>query len=195
MPSDYYNRIYKSSQEYKKEPEDLKYYYQSWKFCSDMVKNNKIKLILDIGCGPGHLPKVLNKHNNNFKYIGFDFSQVAINNASQIKNDHILFYTQDALKINYNNYINNYDKDDILISSFEFLEHVTKDVEIIKKMPKYVNFCFSVPNYDSEGHVRIYRSKLDIYKRYNKFLNIYGIIENKFSNGNIIYIFWGKIAN
>ena len=77
----YYNEIYKSSIQYKKNPKELKEYFKSWKFCSDLITKKKFNLILDIGCGPGHLPEVLSKFNNNFKYIGFDFSKVAIDMA------------------------------------------------------------------------------------------------------------------
>ena len=53
----YYDSVYSKSLRYKQRPKhpDLKHYYPSWKSACDYIKLNEIKLVIDIGCGPGHL--------------------------------------------------------------------------------------------------------------------------------------------
>lgn len=198
--NNFYNNVYLGNRIYEQNPEDLKEYFKSWKFCSDLVNKNKFKLILDIGCGPGHLPIVLNKYNTNFEYIGFDFSKVAIQMAKRKnKQKNLKFYVKNALEIKYDKYIKNKKTENILITSFEFLEHIEKDIDIISEMPKNVYFCFSVPNYDSKGHVRKFNNENEIRNRYSEYLDIYEIkktfIETEYGikNNSIIFIFWGKI--
>jgi len=73
----YYDSVYSKSLIYKQGPKhpDLKYYYPSWKLACDYIKLNKIKLVIDIGCGPGHLPLTMRDENLDVEYIGIDFHQ------------------------------------------------------------------------------------------------------------------------
>ena len=122
----YYNNVYSNSASYKLKPQELVKYYYCWKKCADYIVNNNIKLVIDIGCGPGHFPEVINKINKNldFKYLGIDFSQTAIQMCKDkfVNNNNYKFLNNDALKINYNKLVKGYKIEDVLFTSFEFME-------------------------------------------------------------------------
>lgn len=48
----------------------------------------------------------------------------------------------------------------------EVLEHLDKDIEIILKIKRNTKVYFSVPNFNSEGHVRVFKNENDIVERY-----------------------------
>ena len=56
-----------------------------------------------------------------------------------------------------------------LFICLEVLEHVENDINVIKKMCPKSEFIFSVPNYDSLGHVRLFNNENEIRERYNNF--------------------------
>lgn len=193
LNSGYYDNVFKVSTKYSKQPEEIKNYYTSWKYSYNKIKNNNIKYVIDIGCGPGHQAVVLK--NLNIDYLGIDFSTVAIEQSKNKLNNNSNFNFEcvDALKFNYIEYLklNNINIDDLIILSFEFLEHIVGDIDLLKKLPSNCKFCFGVPNYDSKGHVRYFISRQHIIDRYGKYLNIEKIIENKLNTNSIIYIIEG----
>jgi SAM-dependent methyltransferase len=168
----YYNNVYSNSASYKLKPQELVKYYYCWKKCADYIVNNNIKLVIDIGCGPGHFPEVINKINKNldFKYLGIDFSQIAIQMCKDkfVNNNNYKFLNNDALKINYNKLVNGYKIEDVLFTSFEFMEHITFDLELLELLPKKYKFNWSVPSYKCIGHVRWFNSIEEIISRYEK---------------------------
>jgi SAM-dependent methyltransferase len=197
----YYNDMYTSSTNYKLSAEEIVNYAVAWNYATDIILNNNIKLVIDIGCGPGHFPEIIKKKCN-INYIGIDFSETAISMAKEkIFDTNYTFIVADALQIDYKKMCEKYNVNEVLITSFEFLEHIEKDIDIINKLPMGYNFCFSVPNYKSIGHVRIFNNTNEIVKRYeNNFennLNIQNFKLNSFKIKNkklhIIFIFDGII--
>ena len=173
----YYDSVYSKSLRYKHPPKhpDLKHYYPSWKSACDYIKLNEIKLVIDIGCGPGHLPLTMRDENLDVEYIGIDFSSVAIKQARQrIADSNYQFIIGKAEEVDYKELISSkkYKKDEILFTSFEFLEHVEQDLKIISRLPSDIHICFSVPNYPCKGHVRFFRNTKSIVDRYKKYLTI-----------------------
>jgi 2-polyprenyl-3-methyl-5-hydroxy-6-metoxy-1,4-benzoquinol methylase len=118
---------------------------------------------LDVGCGTGDYSFELSKRN--FRVLGFDFSQYAIDKCKQkaqtldIQNVH--FYSDNIFQFSTS------EKFDLILIS-EVLEHIHDDMAILKKYSDYVKssgyIVVSVPfdqklwSYEDEhaGHVRRY---------------------------------------
>ena len=155
-------------------------YYPSWKKAYDFIKEKEIKRIIDFGCGPGHFPSLF-KNEDEIIYYGYDFSNVAIEQAKErCKNiDGISFNVMDLkeyeCKENDNFYV-----------AFEFLEHISFDLELIGKLNKGDKILFSVPNFDSPGHVRWYTSDKQIIDRFGGLLNL-----TKVARFGGIYLYYG----
>lgn len=186
--NNFYNKVYKrggSEGLYFQRAESIKHYYPTWKYSYDYLINNNIKNVIDLGCGPGHFPSLFNK-NDEIQYIGYDFSEVAIKHAvSRNKNNpNISFKVQNLDYINLS-YI------DTFYTSFEFLEHISFDLEILKKIKHGNHILFSVPNYDSKGHVRYFRSFSKIEERYSEILELSLIHEISTNSNNKIYLCHG----
>lgn len=157
----WYNEAYKASVEYRKEPEDSMY-IEVWNKALSLIKNERI---LDFGCGPGQFAKLLLKNGKRF-VKGYDFSNEAIILAQRANPQHKRsFIVKDLLKIEKTPA---YD----VVICFEVLEHITKDIEVIKKIGSGKRFIFSVPNYDYKSHVRKFETTDEILLRYNPFLDI-----------------------
>ncbi len=191
LDSSYYDKVFNTSAKYKKQPHELGSYYVLWNYAKEYIIKNNIKLVIDIGCGPGHLALVLQELD--IKYIGIDFSKVAVSQAQlKVTNPNFTFINADAIGFNYNNLISGYNIEDILVTSFEFLEHVTKDLEVIKSISPNIKCCFSVPSYNCLGHVRFFRNNHQVKERYSSVMNITNIINKHHGENKIIFIFIGK---
>lgn len=171
---EYYNNIYSTSITYKKSPKKMVKYYYCWEKCAKYIKENNIKLIIDIGCGPGHFAQVINDINKNvdFLYFGIDFSEEAIKMSQNkfIDNKKFTFICSDALKFDYKKIYKNYNISDVLFTSFEFMEHVSFDRELLNKLPKDYKYIFSIPSYDSPGHFIYFESLKEVHDRYDKYI-------------------------
>lgn len=44
----------------------------------------------------------------------------------------------------------------------EVLEHLSKDRKVLMRLPKRSRIIFSVPNFDSASHVRVFHSEEDV---------------------------------
>jgi 2-polyprenyl-3-methyl-5-hydroxy-6-metoxy-1,4-benzoquinol methylase len=103
--------------------------------------------ILEVGCGSGFLAKMILQEYNGI-YSGFDFSAEAIRNANYRTGRPELFFVGDALDSR--SYKSDYDT----IVCMETLEHVDRDLEIIRLWRDTTWCVCSVPNFDYAGHVR-----------------------------------------
>jgi len=178
--SNYYNKIYAENSKYNKSPEEM-IYHKLWnKALQEMIKINP-KYIVDLGCGPGYMEELIAGKSKltelTFeKCFGFDFSEVAINKCREKTQDNekFVFEIADLTKINLSSELSKYNINfnETLFISFEFLEHVTHDLEILQSIPDNVKILFSVPSYNSKGHVRFFTSIDQIYQRYSKIVHI-----------------------
>ncbi len=189
LGKDYYDSVFQKgghNQLYFKKAEEIKEYYTSWKLAYNFIIQNKISKVIDLGCGPGHFPSLF-KDSDNITYEGYDFSEVAINQAKKLigeKNNKINFYVKDLRGVSFD------DNQDFYVS-FEFLEHITFDLEILNKLKPNNQIIFSVPSYDSAGHVRYFLDESEIENRYGKILKLNKLA--KINNGinHTIYLYHG----
>ncbi len=162
------------------------HYYRIWLSALEKLKHITYPNIIEIGCGPGQFANLLFDSGFN-NYQGIDFSSEAIKYAkirnSEYKN---LFNIDNA----YTSNIFNTDYNTVII--FEVLEHVDDDLIILEKIRKNSFVLFSVPNFYSDGHVRWFNSKQDVFLRYKKYVEYEEIQEHSVGGLNKIYLISGN---
>lgn len=121
-------------------------------------------LVLDLGCGPGHLAALRcqrDPHIEQGGWIGIDFSQEAID-AARARGLRAGFRRGNII-------------DDVrsvevgladVVVLCEVLEHIEDDIGVLYELPRGKRVIFSVPNFDSSGHVRWFDSMFDVLNRY-----------------------------
>jgi len=107
------------------------------KMACSWIKENE-KMIIEVGCSSGNFAKLL-KNKNIRKYLGVDIDKEKINKAKK-RYPFFSFINSDISK---NLYLL---KSASLFVSFQCLEHIKNDIEIIKAIPHNVRIIFSVPN-------------------------------------------------
>ena len=137
-----------------KQEKPASYYETIYKKNSDMSRYTKIyktvgkmigpRTMLDIGCGMAELSRYVKS------YDGFDMSP----NPYKVANI----------------YSHNYGKYDVYVL-LEVLEHLSRDHQVLGKIPKGKCIIFSVPSFDDPAHVRMYTDDI-VRWRYRDFLNI-----------------------
>jgi 2-polyprenyl-3-methyl-5-hydroxy-6-metoxy-1,4-benzoquinol methylase len=159
-----------------KSPELLKAYYPMWQKALEFIpKKNRVA---DFGCGCGHFVKMLILGGFNFVY-GCDFSKVAIGLAIKrvaVKQKKKLF-----VKDLYEETFTDYDT----VTMFEVLEHIERDLDILKKIPKGKQVIFSVPSFNYRSHVRFFKDVDEIKDRYGKYVEFLHCEE---FNKKVIYL-------
>jgi tetratricopeptide (TPR) repeat protein len=188
--ADFYNSVYQSSEKYKKKPELIEYYYEVWCEGINLIKNHvsQPKNIIDLGCGPGHFASLLASNLDTLdKYEGYDFSDTAINMAQSLvcQDDRFNFYEQNLREFNFPKEKN------LVVTMYEFLEHISFDLELISKIPPGTWTVFSVPSYDSAGHVRWFDSLQEVKNRYERLIKIESVYTCKVKK-NKIYLCMGR---
>jgi SAM-dependent methyltransferase len=192
--SDHYNLAYSVSKAYGKEPEDIIEYYEMWMAGAERVLSRLPDTVVDIGCGAGHFARVLEKRELNLEYYGYDFSDVSIGMAKNlVKSENFNFVIADL----YNHSFWRAADSNTIYVAFEFLEHIKGDLGVISKIPKGSYVVFSVPSFDSRGHVRYFESEEDVVNRYEGLIDIESMDRfkkpQKGSDNLYIYLFSGVI--
>lgn len=148
-------------------------YFPIWKKALEQLRSNTIlPNIVDLGCGVGQFANYLFDEGF-YRYKGIDFSKEAILLAQKVNYKYRYLFMQENL----------YDTTYLSMGSYnvvfmlEVLEHLDKDREIILKIKRNTKVYFSVPNFNSQGHVRVFNNEKAITDRYKD----YFIFENIFS--------------
>ncbi|HET8635445.1 MAG TPA: class I SAM-dependent methyltransferase [Acidobacteriaceae bacterium] len=163
-------------------------YYFLWTVIADRIERAKIESILEIGCGPTQLACLL-KDKGIRKYHGFDFSARRIEQAKQVCPE-FKFSLQDAFQTDL---FTTVDYDAVICT--EFLEHVEKDIEALKRIRSGARFYGTVPNFPFTSHVRHFGSEDEVRSRYSRCfsdLRVDVFLANV--NGKAFYLLEGEIA-
>lgn len=152
----YYDEIYSKSDEYQKGYEDS-VYYSLWQRVIGLVPDVTVN-VLDVGCGVGQFAKMLKDTRPKCNYVGFDFSQTAVDQAM-----HNGIYARKASLYKYP-----YDTESIVVT-LEVMEHI-RDFEFLNKIPLGVEVIFTVPDFNDAGHVRYFHSATEVVFRYYQLL-------------------------
>lgn len=171
---EYYDKVFEESEKYAVPPRDS-IYYPLWKFGLIEIKKNE--RILELGCGTGQFAKLA--LDEGYRYVrGVDFSPVAIEKAKEITGREDLFICADIFDLDIEH--------DGVVVMFEVLEHVERDRELLKTW-RNNHVIFSVPSFDSEGHVRFFHSMKEVEERYSDCCWVYAITRINV-NGADIYL-------
>jgi len=133
--------------------------------------------IVDIGCGPGHFPKVLLKRHPTWieeggSYTGIDFSVKAIELAQKAAPQ----FSFDIRDLNDSKPIPDAD----MYVTMEFLEHIHEDLSVMKRLKPGSEIFLTVPNVNDIAHVRHFPELQNAINRYGQFIDIqyaYGITD------------------
>lgn len=158
----HYDRLYLTDDRTYEHPAASPYYVLYRKIV-DLVRQERLCSVLEVGCGSGVLAELL--IGSGVHYQGFDFSLVAIEKARE-RNRAGRFFVGDA--VDAAAYEQLYDG----LVCCEVLEHIDDDL-IAMRCWKSGTVCIcSVPNFDYESHVRFFSSEEAILRRYGAMLDI-----------------------
>lgn len=155
---------------------------------ADRIIRSGISSVLDIGCGSAQIAPLL-RDRGLAEYVGFDFSPKRIEHAKK-SCPGSRFEVADAFSTDLYQSVNY-----SAVICTEFLEHVEKDTEILKKIPPGKLFFGSVPNYQLDNHVRYFKSSEEVYERYKPFfskLTVDRLLRNP--GGQVLYLLEGVVA-
>lgn len=184
--SHYSDLIYSQSEEYRKPPAES-VYYRSWQEIAARLGKNELKRVVDIGCGPGQFCEFLIQTMPGIHYTGLDFSAVAVAQAAaRCPSAH--FLKSDVLR---EDHLTQLGYDAVVAS--EVLEHIERDIDLIKRVTAGTYFVGSVPNFDSLGHVRFFTSMDAARDRYEPLLEDFSISSVDLKGSSKLFIFSGRL--
>lgn len=157
--SDYYDEVFADHDEYRKTWRES-VYQASWREIVEVLGSHKAGRILDLGCGPGQFADCVAELLPGTGYHGVDFSQVAIAKARE--RQPTLNFSVVELPVETYDFLGAHDA----IVCTEVLEHIDRDVEVLEAIKGGVLAIFSVPNFDSFGHVRFFETREAVLERY-----------------------------
>jgi len=162
---DFYNRVHSESNV----PVTRALYYPLLRKVVENLRGHGRRSILEVGCGNGFLAEmILLEHA--CAYRGFDFSPMAVQNASDRTGHPELFFRGDALDPR--SCASEYDT----IVCTEVLEHIDADLDVIR-LWRDGSWCVcTVPNFDYVGHVRFFRTPDEVAVRYGELIDIITVI-------------------
>lgn len=137
-------------------------------------KIDDASIIMDLGCGPGWFAKELRRSGYTGRYVGVDFSKVAVDQArtwvdkERLATIDYLFDWVDLRKFQID--VSESTKEEraaTIVVALEVLEHLEDDVGVLRRIvPVSTQVLLSVPTYDSSSHVRWFKPTDDLAARY-----------------------------
>ena len=127
--------------------------------------------VIDLGCGVGHFAELLARRGHDpSRYLGVDFSQVAIDQA-RARVSGFQFVVADIRAEARR--IRTYQGSTVVLC--EVLEHVEHDLTVLRALPPGTRVIGTVPDHDSEGHVRHFENMAIVARRYEHALYLQSI--------------------
>jgi SAM-dependent methyltransferase len=169
--SGYYDKLFANSSWFYARYADKTPWSSLWNTGVELLHQRQPEYVVDLGCGPGHFPWLLSQAGLPClkRYTGYDFSSVAIDQARErLDDDRFHFIEADLREEDFT--IGQ--PENTLYMTFEFLEHVEIDRDVLARIPAGAPVIFSVPSFNDLGHVRYFRSYSDIEGRYGDLLNL-----------------------
>jgi trans-aconitate methyltransferase len=123
--------------------------------------------VVDLGCGTGRFIRLLYERGHYGRITGVDWSAAALAEAERYVSrtepvwvlGDLAQWRPDPLRAGNTVYV-----------CLEVLEHLEDDRELVRRIPPGHRLIFSVPNFDSESHLRVFRSLREIWHRYEGLL-------------------------
>lgn len=128
-----------------------------------LEKSRSDSVVLEVGCGTGALALMIKKEG--IRYRGFDFSEVAVNQAQRLVGPGRVFvadaYDPEQYKGDYNTAV-----------LVETLEHVD-DLKVLLNIRAGTRIIATFPNFDNEAHLRIYEDIEVVRERFKGLLHVH----------------------
>jgi SAM-dependent methyltransferase len=154
----WYDQSFDENSHWKCHYTESKYYF-IWTVIADRIMRRGAGAVLDAGCGSGQLAALL-RDKGVKQYCGIDFSARRIQQA-RLACPEFKFVNGDVFRSNVFDFFS-YDT----VISTEFLEHVERDIEFLKRIKSNSLFIGTVPNFPFESHVRHFTSQAEVRERY-----------------------------
>lgn len=130
--------------------------------------------VVDLGCGTGRFLELLYRRDHYARTTGIDWSETALDAAQRyISPRHPDAQPFELVCMDLDDWEPAPDRagNTVYVCS-EVLEHLADDLELVRKVPAGHRLIFSVPNFDSDSHVRVFRNVGDIWERYAPLLRM-----------------------
>jgi trans-aconitate methyltransferase len=127
--------------------------------------------IADLGCGTGRFARLMADRGHR-GYWGVDFSPERVEEARRYVPEYD-FMVGDL----YDPGIQGRFSDFRSFVLTEVLEHLEADLDVLEAIPAAASLVLSVPNYDSQGHARFFRSAAEVTRHFGGMLRIEEITE------------------
>lgn len=185
---EYYERIYRYTDEAQLAAEAF-IYLPAWKRIVGRLEELKARQVLDLGCGPGEFAAFLMPRRPDLGYTGIDASAAAVERARArcpLGNfEQADAQTSDLLRD---------PRFDVVICT-EMLEHIEDDLGLLSRLRPGTAFVGSVPDFDSFGHVRHFRSIEEVRQRYGNSFRSLQIEEVTLSPTARLFLLFGIAGN
>src|SRR4051794_37302903 len=157
----FYDKLYSSTEEYHR-PYERSLYYFLWSVIADRLRRDKVRRVLEIGCGAGQLAAYLLDQGVT-RYSALDFSPTAIELARKNApaGDFIVGDARDPA-------IHARVEHDAVLCT-EVLEHIQDDLLVVSAFTPGKRCLCTVPNFPYESHVRHFADAGEVAARYGAF--------------------------
>ena len=169
------------------EPYWQSHYYFLWCVIADRVRRDKLRRVLDIGCGPGQFAQALFEMAEITDYTGLDFSPKAVEYARKMCTRGV-FTVGDATTTD----IARKTPHDVVICT-EVLEHVPNDADVIRQFATGARCLCTVPSFDYPSHVRHFDTADQVRERYAPFFDRFDVwpLKSYYAPKSVFYLMDG----
>jgi len=181
----YYDAIFRGSSKYAQHG-SVSEYVGVWREITDSLIAAGTRKVLDLGCGPGQFAEYLRECPATIGYTGIDFSEVAIQQARVRCPD----YRFEVVSLPNASAVQRFDFDAVICT--EVLEHIDQDLSLIESIPAGVEVLATVPNFDSFGHLRYFRSAAQVVERYGHLIGNLQVTPIALSPTSTIWLLRGQ---
>lgn len=129
--------------------------------------------VVDLGCGTGRFIELLYRRGHYARVTGVDWSAAALTEAASYartrdaeppepewQHTPLEEWRPDPLRAG-----------NTVFTCLEVLEHLEDDRALVARVPPGHRLILTVPNYDSESHLRVFRHVSEVWKRYDRLLD------------------------
>ena len=152
------------------EPLETSPWLTTYEYVAQMIDRHEE--VVDLGCGTGRFIELLYRNGHYARVTGIDWSVTALAEAQSYAHpkdaetpptdwicQDLDEWRPDPLRAG-----------NTVFTCTEVLEHLEDDLGFVRRLPPGHRFIFTVPNFDSESHIRVFRSVGELWERYDSLL-------------------------